>query len=125
MGADYTARFARRPAPDRVHRRRILPRSRHRPVAATEGSLTRKVNKTGVRLWSDCPLDEHREVRRGHLLDAIADRSNRSARSDPQGPSVRAPPGPVAGQASISRIGKTIAFSDRRGRRDRSLRLVR
>ena len=30
----------------------ILPRSRHRPVASTEGSLTRKVNKTGVRLWA-------------------------------------------------------------------------
>ena len=92
MGADYTARFARRPAPDRVQRRRILPRSRHRPVAVTEGSRTRNLNKTGVRLWSDCPLDEHREVRRGDALDAIADRANRGARSDQRGRTVGAPP---------------------------------
>ena len=55
VGADYTARFARRPAPDRVQRRRILPRSRHLPLASTEGSVTRKVNKTVVRLWSGYP----------------------------------------------------------------------
>jgi hypothetical protein len=30
----------------------ILPRSRHRPVAAVQGSLTKKANKTGVRLWT-------------------------------------------------------------------------
>ena len=35
---------------------RILPRSRHRPVAVTEGSRNRKVNKTGVRLWTGCPF---------------------------------------------------------------------
>jgi hypothetical protein len=29
----------------------ILPRSRHRPRASTEGSVVCKVNKTGVRLW--------------------------------------------------------------------------
>jgi hypothetical protein len=31
----------------------ILPRSLHRPVAVTEGSLTENTNKTGVRLWTD------------------------------------------------------------------------
>ena len=29
------------------------PRSRHRPVAVTDGSPTEKVNKTGVRLWTE------------------------------------------------------------------------
>ena len=33
--------------------RGILPRSRHLPLASTEGSLTRNLNKTGVRLWTD------------------------------------------------------------------------
>ena len=33
---------------------RILSRSRHLPVALTEGSLTETSNKTGVRLWTDC-----------------------------------------------------------------------
>jgi hypothetical protein len=32
----------------------IVPRSRHRPVASTDGSLTENVNKTGVRLWAEC-----------------------------------------------------------------------
>jgi hypothetical protein len=31
-----------------------LPRSLHRPVAVVEGSLTRKANEIGVRLWTDC-----------------------------------------------------------------------
>jgi hypothetical protein len=31
----------------------ILPRSRHRPVAIVEGSLTENVKKIGVRLWTD------------------------------------------------------------------------
>ena len=31
----------------------ILPRSRHLPNASTEGSRTRNLNKTGVRLWTD------------------------------------------------------------------------
>jgi hypothetical protein len=35
----------------------VLPLSRHRPVAVTEGSLTRKVNEIGVRLWTGCPPD--------------------------------------------------------------------
>jgi hypothetical protein len=30
----------------------ILPRSLHLPVAVTGGSLTEKINKTGVRLWT-------------------------------------------------------------------------
>jgi hypothetical protein len=28
------------------------PRSRHLPVAVTEGNLTENLNKTGVRLWA-------------------------------------------------------------------------
>ncbi len=31
-----------------------LPRSRHLPIASTEGSRTRNLNKIGVRLWTDC-----------------------------------------------------------------------
>ena len=31
----------------------ILPRSRHLPVAVTEGSLTENLNEIGVRLWTD------------------------------------------------------------------------
>ena len=34
--------------------RSILPASLHLPVAVTEGSLTEKLNKTGVRFWTDC-----------------------------------------------------------------------
>jgi hypothetical protein len=30
----------------------ILPRSRHLPFASTEGSLTKNLNKTAVRLWT-------------------------------------------------------------------------
>ena len=37
----------------RLHRLPILPRSRHLPLASTDGSLIEKVNKTGVRLWTD------------------------------------------------------------------------
>ena len=32
---------------------RILPRSLHRPVASTDGSLRKNLNKTRVRLWTD------------------------------------------------------------------------
>ena len=35
---------------------RPFPRSRHRPVAATEGSLSRNFNEIGVRLWTGCRL---------------------------------------------------------------------
>jgi hypothetical protein len=35
-------------------RKSILPRSRHRPVASTEGRATEKINKTRVRLWTAC-----------------------------------------------------------------------
>jgi hypothetical protein len=34
----------------------ILPRSRQRPVASTDGSVTENLNKTGVRLWTAPPL---------------------------------------------------------------------
>jgi len=36
--------------PDSLHL--VLPRSRLRPRASTEGSCTRKLNKTGVRPWT-------------------------------------------------------------------------
>jgi hypothetical protein len=32
----------------------ILPRSLHRPLASTDGSSTRNLNKIGVRFWTDC-----------------------------------------------------------------------
>ena len=48
---------------------RILPRSLHRPVAVVEGSLTKNLNKTGVRLGTDRLLDENCEVRRGDPLE--------------------------------------------------------
>ena len=38
--------------PARVQRWRILPRSRHRPVASTDGSITKNFNEIGVRLWT-------------------------------------------------------------------------
>ena len=50
----------------------LLPRSRHLPVAVTEGSLTRKVNEIGVRLWTDRSFDENSEICRGNALDSIA-----------------------------------------------------
>ena len=39
------------------HLRPILPRSLHLPLASTDGSRTRNLNKNGVRLWSDCGLE--------------------------------------------------------------------
>jgi hypothetical protein len=47
------------------HLRPILPRSRHRPLASTEGSLIEKVNKTGVRLWTGCSFNESRAASAG------------------------------------------------------------
>jgi hypothetical protein len=46
-----------------------IPRSRHRPVAVTDGSSTRNLNKTAVRLWTyrSCP-DETSQL----LLNALA-----------------------------------------------------
>ena len=41
----------------------ILPRSRHRPRASTDGSSTRNPNKHGVRLWTACSLDRQRQLR--------------------------------------------------------------
>ncbi len=37
----------------------ILPRSRHLPVAVTEGSPTENLNKTGMRLWTETPRTDH------------------------------------------------------------------
>ena len=58
----------RRPAP---HPLCILPRSLHRPLASTEGSVTRKVNKTGGAaadrmLPDDAPLPC--DFRRGQVM---------------------------------------------------------
>ena len=33
---------------------RAIPRSRHLPRASTDGSSAANLNKTGVRLWTDC-----------------------------------------------------------------------
>jgi hypothetical protein len=38
------------------HLRPSYPRSLHRPVAPTDGSLIENFNKTGVRLWTDRPV---------------------------------------------------------------------
>jgi hypothetical protein len=45
---------ARYPITSETHRRRYpnLPRSRHLPLASTEGSLIENLNKTAVRLWT-------------------------------------------------------------------------
>ena len=51
---------------------RILPRSLHRPVAVVEGSLTKNLNKIGVRLWTVSSLDEYCEVGDSDPLDALA-----------------------------------------------------
>ena len=57
-----------------AYARRILPRSRQRPVAVVEGSLTKKVNKTAVRLWTDPALDNSGEVGRRHSIAYASDR---------------------------------------------------
>jgi hypothetical protein len=46
--------------------RTILPRSRHLPVGVTEGSRTRNLNKSGVRLWTD--REDERRVRDGDWI---------------------------------------------------------
>ena len=56
---------------DTGHFFKVHRRSRHRPVAVVEGSLNEHLNKTGVRFWTDSPLDQDGEV----------------ARSDQRGPS--------------------------------------
>jgi hypothetical protein len=58
--------------------RPILPRSRHLPLAVTDGSLTENVNKTGVRFWTDVflapvRLSSGRLVRpRGRVMSGTA-----------------------------------------------------
>jgi hypothetical protein len=47
------------------------PRSRHLPLASTDGSSTRNLNKTGVRLWTEYSLDENGEML-CDLLDAFS-----------------------------------------------------
>ena len=53
--------------------RPVLPRSRHRPRASTEGRARENINKNGVRLWTACSSKRHWEVangRRRSLHDA-------------------------------------------------------
>lgn len=38
------------------YRAPILPHSLHLPLTVVDGSLTEKINKTGVRLWTDLSL---------------------------------------------------------------------
>jgi hypothetical protein len=44
----------RHPGRPSSYREPILPRSFHLPVAVTDGSRTRNLNKNGVRFWTDC-----------------------------------------------------------------------
>jgi hypothetical protein len=60
------------------------------PPSRLNRGLIENSNKTGVRLWTHCPFDKHGKIRRGYPLDAIANRSDRCARSDQRGRSVRA-----------------------------------
>ncbi len=60
--AMIAATQARRPLSSRLPPPRHPPRSRHLPLASTEGSLTRNLNEIGVRLWTDCSLDEDAEI---------------------------------------------------------------
>jgi hypothetical protein len=48
-------------------RRAILPRSRQRPVAVTDGSLTENPNEIGVRLWTESQRRKEEGVRHGSL----------------------------------------------------------
>lgn len=55
MAVDYmAAAFEVNPSLRRRFSAGVFPRSRHLPFAVTDGSLTEKVNKTGVRLWTGC-----------------------------------------------------------------------
>ena len=54
-----------------ARRRHPFPLSLHLPVAPTEGSVARNLNKTGVRLWTACSGEMGRnpallDARRGH-----------------------------------------------------------
>ena len=57
-------------------------RSRHRPLAVTEGSLTKNLNKIGVRVWTESSFDQHGEIRHGDALDAITHRADRRTGPD-------------------------------------------
>jgi hypothetical protein len=41
--------------------RTVLPLSRHLPIASTDGSLTKNLNKTGVRLWTESSVQARLE----------------------------------------------------------------
>ena len=56
----------------------ILPRSLHRPRASTDGSSTRKANRTGVRLWTACLIGPPE-----HLTSEGSDPLGRPWRGDP------------------------------------------
>jgi len=49
---------------------RAIPHSRHRPVAVVEGSLTKNVNKTGVRLWTDPTTETMARATADHCMGA-------------------------------------------------------
>ena len=60
----------------------MLPRSRHLPNGSTDGSLTENLNKIGVRLWTGCSFDEHREIERRDALDPFPQRLDGPARTN-------------------------------------------
>jgi hypothetical protein len=68
---DADAVYERRSLPGRGGETN-LPRSLHLPLASTDGSATEKVNKTGVRLWTDRSGRESR-----HLVLLVASRTFR------------------------------------------------
>ena len=53
-GCNRDARRRRSPGTDAQPLLGILPRSRHRPVAVTDGSVPENINEIGVRFWTDC-----------------------------------------------------------------------
>ena len=75
--ARLTARNGSSPSP-----LTILPRSRHLPLASTDGSRTENLNKTGVRLWTDSSFDENCEISGRDALDALAHLADGPARPD-------------------------------------------
>jgi hypothetical protein len=73
----------------KIQRRRILPRSRQRPRAVVEGSLTKNGNKTGVRLWTAPSFDQDCEIGRRDALNPIANQSNGTAGSNQRRGAIR------------------------------------
>ena len=92
----------------------ILPSSRHRPRASTDGSLTKNLNKTGVRLWTAPPFSQHREIGGRHPLDSLADAADRLARPDQRRRAVarvmrrRRKPDPANGAFELQHHGRQL-----------------